>query len=44
MQLEALAPLIEDGWARLVKLFEGALEKQGPRPEARPRARDEGRA
>ena len=24
-QLEALAPLIEDGWARLVKLFEGAL-------------------
>ena len=25
-QLEALAPLIEDGWARLVKLFEGALE------------------
>src|SRR5690606_40383338 len=24
--LEALAPLIEDGWARLVKLFEGALE------------------
>lgn len=27
-QLEALAPLIEDGWARLVKLFEGALEKK----------------
>jgi golgin subfamily B member 1 len=24
--LEALAPLIEDGWTRLVKLFEGALE------------------
>ena len=43
-QLEALAPLIEDGWARLVKLFEGALEQQGPRSEARPRARDEGRA
>ena len=26
-QLEALAPLIEDGWDRLVKLFEGALEQ-----------------
>ena len=26
-QLEALAPLIEDGWTRLVKLFEGALAK-----------------
>jgi tetratricopeptide (TPR) repeat protein len=25
-QLEALAPLVEDGWARLVKLYEGALE------------------
>src|SRR5690606_40159395 len=24
--LEALAPLIEDGWPRLVKLFEGALD------------------
>jgi tetratricopeptide (TPR) repeat protein len=26
-QLEALAPLIEGGWERLVKLFEGALDK-----------------
>ncbi|HWO19719.1 MAG TPA: tetratricopeptide repeat protein [Kofleriaceae bacterium] len=25
-QLEALAPLVEDGWTRLVKLYEGALE------------------
>jgi golgin subfamily B member 1 len=25
-QLEALAPLVEDGWGRLVKLYEGALE------------------
>jgi tetratricopeptide (TPR) repeat protein len=25
-QLEALAPLIENGWARLVNLFEGALD------------------
>src|SRR3954467_5871943 len=25
VQLEALAPLIEGGWERLVKLFEGAL-------------------
>ncbi|HWU88034.1 MAG TPA: hypothetical protein VN253_12195, partial [Kofleriaceae bacterium] len=24
-QLEALAPLVEDGWARLVQLYEGAL-------------------
>src|SRR5690606_17758589 len=26
-QLEALAPLVEDGWARLVKLYEGALAR-----------------
>ena len=28
-QLEALAPLVEDGWGRLVKLYEGALERAG---------------
>ena len=32
-QLEALAPLIEEGWARLVKLFEGALEKKDLDPK-----------
>jgi tetratricopeptide (TPR) repeat protein len=29
-QLEALAALLEDGWVRLVKLFEGALGLNGP--------------
>ena len=44
-QLEALAALIEDGWAALVELFEGALAaKPGPRSDARARARDQGRA
>ena len=44
-QLEALAPLIEDGWTRLVKLFEGALdEAKDLDRQARARARDEGRA
>ncbi|NJM90742.1 MAG: tetratricopeptide repeat protein [Myxococcales bacterium] len=28
-QLEELAPLCDDGWARMVKLFEGALELGG---------------
>ena len=38
-------PLIDDGWARLVKLFEEALgQRDRPRSRARPRARDEGRA
>ncbi|HUJ57084.1 MAG TPA: hypothetical protein VLX92_01265, partial [Kofleriaceae bacterium] len=32
-QLEALAPLIEDGWGRLVKLFEGALENKDLDPK-----------
>ncbi|NVB84939.1 MAG: tetratricopeptide repeat protein [Kofleriaceae bacterium] len=31
--LEALAPLIEDGWGRLVKLFEGALENKDIDPK-----------
>ena len=44
-QLEALAPLIEDGWGRLVKLFEdGARRTRTSIQQARPRARDEGRA
>jgi len=34
-QLEALAALLEDGWARLVKLFEGALSPGGASGEAR---------
>ncbi|MBV8761915.1 MAG: tetratricopeptide repeat protein, partial [Deltaproteobacteria bacterium] len=32
-QLEALAPLIEGGWDRLVKLFEGAVDKKGLDPK-----------
>src|SRR5205823_5474447 len=32
-QLEGLAPLIEDGWGRLIQLFEGALEKKDLDPK-----------
>jgi golgin subfamily B member 1 len=36
MQLEELAPLCEDGWARLVKLFESALDTSAGKPTLDP--------